>query len=147
MQQLSLLELSRLEDPAASDEDHVAAVAQRIIEEAGVAPPIRVEVVASFQGIARVEVRPQPWAGCLIPLRDELVIRVRDSDSLRRQRFSGFHEVTHTFLPGFRLAPQFRCDPGALTKRTREELLCDIGASELLFPRRFFDRDLAQSSF
>jgi hypothetical protein len=41
-------------------------------------------------------------------------------------------------LPGFSETPQFRCDE----RKTPSEVLCDIAASELLLPKRFFSPDL-----
>jgi hypothetical protein len=147
MEQLSLLEQSRLDDPRASDEDHVVLLADRLVAEVGLPVPLDIAVVASVQGIKRVEVVSQPWAGCLTASKEGLIIRLRDTDPRVRQRFSGFHEISHTFLPGFALAPQFRCDSGEDDRRTAEEHLCDVGASELLFPRRFFQPDLDESPF
>jgi hypothetical protein len=68
-----------------------------------------------------------------------LVVRVKETDSYPRQRFSVLHEAIHTFCPGF-FETQFRCNPNR--SRSRLEALCDIGASELLLPRRHFVPDL-----
>lgn len=146
MEQLSLLEQSRLATPGISDEDHVVLVAERLTRELSLKPPLGVDIVASAQGISRVEIVDQPWAGCLATANGRLVIRLRNTDPEVRQRFSGFHEVAHTFLPGFALRTQFRCDPGD-ARRSVEEHLCDVGASELLFPRRFFAQDLRSAAF
>lgn len=122
-------------------------MAAALLSEISLEPPVGVDVIASLQGISRVEVVPQPWAGCLTTTDQGLVIRLSDRDSRSRQRFTAFHEVSHTFLPGFALAPQFRCDPGENQKRSNEEYLCDLGASELLFPRYHFERDITELSF
>jgi len=75
-------------------------------------------------------------------------IRLRKSDHPRRQRFSGFHEVAHTFMPGYQLQIQWRCDPPR-TDRSKLDLeaLCDIGAGELLLPRRLLRPDLDSAAF
>jgi IrrE N-terminal-like domain len=148
MEQLSLLEQSRIELPAWSDEARVVEVAARIVEDLMLRPPVRLDVVASYQGIEDVRTEPSPWAGSLFVDGERLVIQVRSSDSAGRQRFSGFHEVGHTFLPGFTLATQFRCDPGgAPGEQARVEALCDLAAGELLLPRHFFRQDLVGAPF
>lgn len=107
-------------------------------------------MVASYQGISRVITCPLPNAGCLLTdaATGCLEIRLRESDHPRRRRFSGFHEVSHTFMPGYQLQMQWRCDP-PLADRTKIDLeaLCDVGASELLLPRRMVSPDLAAGDF
>jgi IrrE N-terminal-like domain len=103
-------------------------------------------VVAAYQGIEKIRLRTSPWAGCLFAEGDGLVIELRASDPPVRQRFSAFHEVGHTFLPGFALERKYRCSPEARSK-SQEEELCDVAASELLLPRRFFHRDLIGAPF
>jgi hypothetical protein len=88
------------------------------------------------------------WSGSLTPEPHGLVIRLKATDSRRRRRFSGFHEVGHTFLPGFAEAPQFRCQPQVRRRRRLDnEVLADVAASELLLPRVHFVRDLAAADF
>jgi hypothetical protein len=136
--QLSLFEqLSRVV-PSLSDEDIVRRLCQDLLDEADVRPPVNVKLLASMRGIARVEERLQPWAGVLAPERGRLVVGVRATDGMERQRFTVLHEAGHTLLPGFAEARQYRCDG----PKTRDEQLCDIAASELLLPRRFFVPDL-----
>lgn len=150
MTQLSLLEASRLEDPAASDDAHVVRVADAIVTELDVQAPVKLEMVASYQGIGAVVRCSLPNAGCLVtdPDSGTMEIRLRASDHPRRQRFSGFHEVTHTFMPGYQLQMQWRCDP-PLTDPGKLDLeaLCDLGAGELLLPRRLLLPDLERADF
>lgn len=144
------MEQSRRDDPSCDDRTHVARLAERVISELQEDPPIDLGMVASYQGVAAIRSCPLPNAGCLITEPDcgRVEIRLRAGDSPRRQRFTGFHEVTHTFMPGYRLTIQWRCDPGprGLAKRQLEHL-CDVGASELLLPRRAFLADLHGASF
>jgi hypothetical protein len=150
MRQLSLLEECRLADPRADDRKLVARVADGLLLELDARAPIKLGMVASLQGIATVRRCALPNAGCLLtnPDTGRLEIRLRASDHPRRQRFSGFHEVAHTFMPGYQLQMQLRCDPPILD-RTRIDLesLCDIGASELLLPERLFAADLRHAPF
>jgi hypothetical protein len=140
--QLSLFErLSRVQ-PALSDEDVVRRLCEDLLDSAGVRPPVNVKLLASLRGIARVEERSQPWAGVLAPEQGQLVVGVRASDGVERQRFTILHEAGHTLLPGFAEARQFRCDG----PKSRDEELCDIAASELLLPRRFFASDLRDAA-
>jgi hypothetical protein len=150
MEQLSLLEQSRIEDPASDDRTLVARLAARVIEELEAEPPVDLGMVASFQGISSVRECPLPNGGCLVtdPETGAVEIRLRAADHPRRRRFSGFHEVTHTFMPGYRLAVQWRCDPSPVALSKPEvEVLCDIGASELLLPRRLVTADLRRADF
>lgn len=136
--QLSLFEQLSQAAPRLSDEDVVRRLCDDLILEAGVRPPVNVRLLASMRGIARVEEREQPWAGVLAPLDGQFVVGVRASDGAERQRFTVLHEAGHTLLPGFAESSQYRCNG----PKTREEQLCDIAASELLLPHRFFRDDL-----
>jgi hypothetical protein len=139
--QLSLFEqLSRVE-PALSDADIVRRLCEDLLDLSDVRPPVNVNLLASLRGITRVERRPQPWAGVLVPEQGGLLVGVRASDGVQRQRFTVLHETGHTLLPGFTETRQYRCDG----PKSREEELCDIAASELLLPRRFFLPDLREA--
>lgn len=150
MTQLSLLEQSRLADPAVGDREHVIRVADKMLLELDARPPIALRMVASFQDIASIIPCALPNAACLLidPATGKLQIRLRASDHPRRQRFSGFHEIAHTFMPGYQLQMQMRCDPPTTDRsKITLEALCDLGASELLLPHRFVNADLAGAQF
>src|SRR4051794_34047231 len=103
MGQLSLLEQARIEAPDVSDDVRVTRLAAGLIEELELEPPINLEMIASWQGVDRIELADIPWAGCLINDDGRLLMKLRRGDSSRRRRFTGFHEIAHTFCPGFRL--------------------------------------------
>jgi hypothetical protein len=147
MGQLSLLEQARIDVPDVSDDERVALLATRLIEELDAKPPINLEMIASWQGVEKIEVADIPWAGCLINDGGRVLMKLRSGDSRRRRRFTGFHEIGHTFCPGFRLESQYRCSPGIGPVRTTIEGLCDVAASELLFPKRLVAADLERSAF
>jgi hypothetical protein len=145
---LSDLDLARARWPELADEDRVRHLADETHHELGLEPPIDPKIVASYRGISRIEEVQLPWAGHLTYEAGEVVARVRSTDGYRRKRFTAFHEIEHTYLPGFGVSAQFRCDPepcpGGRGKQSPTiEPLADLGASELLMPRRHFASDLA----
>ncbi|MDF3140859.1 ImmA/IrrE family metallo-endopeptidase [Streptomyces sp. T21Q-yed] len=123
-------------------------LAQELLLELGLEPPISHDIVASMRDVISIDEAEIPWAGCLVPGEEGLAITLRAGDSHGKQRFTAFHEIKHTFMPGFRSVPQYRCDPAAPPPETSPrnaslEALCDVGAAELLFPRSWFSADLA----
>jgi hypothetical protein len=69
-----------------------------------------------------------------------VVLRVNKNRPLSRQRFSIGHEIGHTLFPEYQLAVRCRkaldrswADPSDML-----ETLCDVAASELLFPSPWF---------
>jgi hypothetical protein len=145
---LSDLELARQQAPGRPEALLVTDLARRTLSELSAAPPVSHEIVASMRGVVRIEEAAIPWAGCLVRAREGLVITLRSGDGRGRKRFTAFHEIMHTYLPGFAVTQQHRCDPGVLPdpRRSRDrrlEALCDVGAAELLFPRSAFRDDTA----
>lgn len=144
---LSDLEVARLESPGTPDAQLVIELAQRTLDELAMEPPINHEIIASMRDVAKIEETAIPWAGCLIHDGCQLVIKLRAGDGPGRKRFTVFHEIKHTFMPGFMTVTQHRCDPATSLDagRVRDwdlEALCDLGAVELLMPRRLFADDL-----
>jgi uncharacterized protein DUF955 len=148
-QQLSLLDEERERRPDEADDVLVAAIAARTVRELAEEPPIDLKVVAASRGVVDIRREPIESAGSLTPEPDGLVIRVRRADSFRRQRFTGFHEVAHTFQPGYREQTLFRCEPRAVngTRVLNAEALSDIGAAELLLPEEHFAPDVTAGGF
>lgn len=144
---VSDLEFARLAHPGRPDVELVTTLARRTVADLALIPPIDPGLLASFRGIVRVEQAFIPWAGCLLRDGDDLVVKVRATDGARRQRFTACHEIIHTYLPGFSLVPQYRCDPAAAPSSPSRDLhletLCDVGASELLLPAAAFRNDTA----
>ena len=120
----------------AADAKRAVAAAMRLLDDADMAPPVDMLVLASMRGIARVVAVDQPWAGMLVPIDGKLVVHVRDGDGLGRQRFTVGHEIGHTLDPAFVRTRYYRCNPA--TAHTRIETLSDLVATELLFPARHF---------
>ena len=148
MESSSLLEDARRRYPGAPDDQLVIAIAEELVELLDLQPPVDPAIIASYQGVARIENGPLGWAGCLMVDDDQLVIRVRETDSPGRRRFTACHEVAHTFFPGYRHQPQYRCSPLATkTRRDPTEMLCDLAASELLLPRRYVEVVISEATF
>jgi hypothetical protein len=116
-----------------------------------VKPPVDLRLLASLQSIVSVEETPSRHSGCLINHGGRLRIEVCATDSPRRQNFTIGHEICHTLLPGFTLTKNFRCNPGGRERRQGSgldvEWLADVGASELLLPRRFVRQHFDASPF
>jgi hypothetical protein len=148
-EQLSLLGIERLEQPRKSDAERIADIAARLLEEVEAEPPVDLELVASYRDIATIEVVPMAHAGSLAPAEQGFVMHLRAEDSLRRRRFTGFHEVGHTFQPGYREKTQLRCAARSPLPRSASdpEALADIAATELLLPRNHFQPLVVASDF
>lgn len=128
----------------------VTELVRRTLDELSAVPPVSHEIVASMRSVVRMDEAEIPWAGCLVSSREGLVITLRSGDPHGRKRFTAFHEIVHTYMPGFTVATQYRCDPDISPDRSRAggrnlETLCDLGAAEFLFPRLAFREDTAAS--
>lgn len=146
---LSLLDMERLEQPQKTDAERIADIAARLIEELDQEPPVPLEIVASYRDIPKIELVEMPQAGSLTPSTNSLVMQLRASDSPRRRRFTGFHEVGHTFQPGYREQRLFRCSNPTIVSRPANdpETLADVAAAELLLPRTYFKPMALASEF
>src|SRR5690349_3174556 len=110
----SLLEAERMRQPGAPDAECVRAIAAAVINELQIdEPPVDAAMVASWLGVANVVTDPSLLeAGCLICRDGKLEVRVRESDSAGRQRFTICHECGHTFFPEYQRETRYRCTPG-----------------------------------
>jgi Zn-dependent peptidase ImmA (M78 family) len=121
-------------------EELVVRLCEELLEDAGVSVPIDVRLLASFRDIAAINKVDQAEAGCIFFDGERLVVHIRGTDSAERQRFTICHETIHTFFPGFREERRTRTDRtvGTYDPSQLEEYLCDLGAAELLLPRKPF---------
>lgn len=113
--------------------------------------PINVDVLASLRGIGRSEEPPLFSEDAeLTPDGDGgVTIRVNSDRPETRQRFSVAHEITHTFFPDYTSKTWCRPDSRYRDRENSDdylEMLCDIGAAELLFPLPWFVADAAKIS-
>lgn len=110
--------------------------------------PISVDILASLRGIGRSEEAPVHSSDAeLVPDgRGGMTMRVNVDRPETRQRFSIAHEISHTFFPEYTTKAWCRTDARYRKRENAEdflEMLCDIGAAELLFPQPWFGRDAA----
>jgi hypothetical protein len=108
--------------------------------------PISVDVLASLRGIARSDELPlhSPDAELVPDGSGGVKMRVNPDLPETRQRFSVSHEISHTFFPDYTTKPWCRTDARHRDRDDPDqylEMLCDIGATELLFPQPWFSTD------
>jgi Zn-dependent peptidase ImmA (M78 family) len=141
----------------------VSETARRICSETGLSDPVEgaitlaesltleakldhpgqnLKALASYQG-AKIQELAMDDAGRLIPIFQgdfDYLIQVNAEHPQPRKNFSVCHELGHTLMPNFLLAPAPRHDVVTMTWNTQfeEEFLCDVAAAELLMPRREF---------
>lgn len=112
------------------------------------AMPISVDVLASLRGIARSDELPlhSPDAELVPDGTGGVKMRVNPDLPETRQRFSVSHEISHTFFPDYTTKPWCRTDARHRDRDDPDqylEMLCDIGATELLFPQPWFSTHAA----
>lgn len=110
--------------------------------------PINIDVLASLRGINRSEEAPlfSQDAELAPDGAGGITMRVNPDRPGTRQRFSMAHEITHTFFPDYSTRRWCRTDARYRDRTNPEdylEMLCDIGAAELLLPTPWFSDDAA----
>jgi Zn-dependent peptidase ImmA (M78 family) len=110
--------------------------------------PPEIDVLASLRGIVRSDERPthSPDAELVPDGSGGVAMRVNPDRPETRQRFSVAHEVSHTFFPNYTTKVWCRTDARFRDRDKLDdylEMLCDIGAAELLFPYRWFPMQAA----
>lgn len=108
--------------------------------------PIDVLELASLQGIHASDDLPiQSPDAELVPRKEGGVeMRVHPDRPETRKRFSIAHEISHTFFPEYEKKEWCRTDARYRDRGDPDqllEMLCDIGAAELLFPEPWFKSD------
>lgn len=108
--------------------------------------PINIDLLASLRDIGRSENRPviSPDAELAPDGSGGVTMRVNPDRPETRQRFSIAHEISHTFFPDYMTKEWCRTDARYRDRRNPDEfleMLCDIGAAELLFPQPWFGDD------
>jgi len=108
--------------------------------------PLNVDALASLLGIGRSEEAPVHSDDAeLVPDgHGRVTIRVNSDRPETRIRFSVGHEVTHTFFPNYQTKTWCRTDARHRRRDNPDdlvEMLCDVGAAELLMPLPWFAAD------
>ena len=108
--------------------------------------PLDIEALASFLGIAQSDDTPIHSEDAeLVPVENgRVAIRVNRDRPETRKRFSMAHEVSHTFFPHYQLKLWCRTDARFRRRENPDdllEMLCDVGASELVMPLPWFLND------
>lgn len=106
-------------------------------------PPFSPFLLSQFQRVCRAELRPIGFDACLIPVDGGYEVHICKDHSEARRNFSMAHELGHLLVMDPASAPKGARRETNIGSRVvdQEELLCDIAASELLFPTPFFEAD------
>ncbi len=108
----------------------------------GETPPFNVTALASLRGLHWSDDDPRfsPDSEIAPEADGRVVLRINRNRPPTRQRFSICHEIGHTLFPDYHLAVRCRkrnermfADPADLL-----ETLCDVAASEMMFPTPWF---------
>lgn len=130
------------DDPVRAVRIKARFLLQQFVDTLGGTPPLNLEAFASFCGLVASPNAPKHSPDSEIaPEGGRVVLRVNRDRPLVRQRFSIGHEIGHTLFPDYELAVRCRkpvdrdwADPSDLL-----ETLCDVAASEFLFPSPWFE--------
>lgn len=137
--------------PGVPDAVLMEGLIERLSLRLDLTPPTNLHIAASYQQIKDIQNADLDCAGMLTPSPDgSFTIMVRASDRSHRKNFTIGHEISHTFLPGYTVV-QRRCGttdrstPSTISRRL--ESLADVGAAELLLPRRYLTPLFADTPF
>jgi len=108
----------------------------------GESPPFDMKAMASLRGLHWSEDDPRFSADSEIAPESDgrVTLRVNKDRPLCRQRFSIGHEIGHTLFPDYRSAVRCRKANDRVWADSSDllETLCDVAASELMFPSPWF---------
>lgn len=139
---VAVMQEMEAEDPFDAVRMKARRIAEQYAQLFSEVPPFNMQALASVRDLRWSNEDPRYSADSEIaPEADgQVVLRVNKSRPLARQRFSIGHEVGHTLFPEYEVAVRCRkaidrswADPNDLL-----ETLCDVAASEFLFPAPWF---------
>lgn len=133
-------------DPAQAVRAKARAVVDEFVGVFGGEPPFNLEAMASLRGLEISQDPPKHSSDSEIaPVAGKVVLRVNRERPLVRQRFSVGHEIGHTLFPEYQLEVRCRKPSGRTWADPNDQIesLCDVAASELLFPSPWFDEAVA----
>lgn len=114
--------------------------ASRLLDETEhTAPPAKLEMLASYRDILRIEQVEMKGAGRLVPTDEGNIIQVNREHSKGKQNFTIAHEIAHTLIPSYANAHRriYDKDTGLFNQKDEIEYLCDVGASAMLLDSRW----------
>lgn len=123
--------------------DLFIAKARDLVRDSGIkGPAFDPRFYADFLHIQVSEAPDAPFEGTLRKMENgQFTVLLNESASEERKRFTLAHEIAHTFFYSDLELHRER-HSGCAIFDPEEERLCDIGAAELLMPRRYFKADL-----
>ena len=110
-------------------------------------PPFDPRFIASIMGIQYEESRELVYSEDAELHRTStgrLIIKYNPDKPKTRQNFSIAHEISHTFFPRYQDQCEARHKVDKFDPSSEVELLCDLGASEIILPAPEFDTDVNQ---
>jgi hypothetical protein len=116
--------------------DLISRLCLALLDDAGESVPVDLEVLASFRN-AYVDYADQEQSETIRWDGQNFRIRVRNADTLGRQRFSCAHAIVHTWF----FESSGHGQDGSNAEQCwseAEEDLCDLGAAALLLPESAF---------
>jgi Zn-dependent peptidase ImmA (M78 family) len=147
---VALLRGEQTRDPTQVIRRKARDLVQRARAKGWSGPPFDPLVLASLLGIrcrpstelfsAEAQLSPQPGR--------QLLLEFNPDRPDGRRNYSVCHEIVHTFFEDcYELVHQRKSRPFQFDPEREVELLCQIGASELLMPTHEFGLDLAMADF
>jgi len=138
----AVMEETGEDDPSAAVRAKAQCVIREFHQAFGHIPPFNLEALASFRGLRSSAEQPKFSKDSEIAPQPDgrVVLRVNRDRPLTRQRFSIGHEIGHTLFPEYQVAVRCRkaTDRDWANPEDLLETLCDIAASDFLFPDPWF---------
>lgn len=139
---VAIMDETGADDPFVAVRIKAREVVAGLHQTLGVEPPFCMKTVASFRGLHLSEDDPRfsPDSEIAPEANGRVVLRVNKDRPLCRQRFSISHEIGHTLFPDYHLAVRCRKANDRVWAGSGDllETLCDVAASELMFPTPWF---------
>jgi Zn-dependent peptidase ImmA (M78 family) len=135
------------DDPVRAVRAKARALVQQFVRLFPGTPPLNLEALASFRGLVSSQEAPKHSPDSEIaPENGHVVLRINRERPAARQRFSIGHEIGHTLFPEYQLEVRCRkpADRDWADPADQLEALCDVAASEFLFPTPWFDEEVAR---
>lgn len=148
---LAIMDETGEEDPFAAVRRKAQGVAAHFFATFSEEPPFNMKAIASLRGLHWSDDDPRFSADSEIAPEGDgrVVLRINKARPASRQRFSIGHEIGHTLFPEYQLAVRCRkaIDRSWANSDDLLETLCDVAASELMFPSPWFNDRVSSLTF